>query len=183
MRTTAGVLAIMLLALLGVGCATISAPPSASGRENVSFRVVVNRDLSSSEVLKLAYKGRMRTFFKGEEKWIPANGSGIEEVEVVFFRLGRVISIKELAEEYRNRGLRPDPYAQIACNVAQPTFAGVWGHPNVCQWWDAFYGWRYIIFGQMVDSRMLYVSVGQCKENQKWGKGWWFCGVRVADQQ
>src|SRR6185369_14550390 len=56
---------------------------------------------------------------------------GPAEVDVVFFKVGRYLSVNELEGEYESRGLKPDHYAQIQANIDDPAFADE--HPNGTQ--------------------------------------------------
>ncbi len=99
-------------------------------------------------------------------------GQGSEDVELVYFKLGRYIQAEDLEREYEARGFRPDPQAQMADNEADPSFAD--DHPNSCFWdrdgqvssFAAFYRWgdgREVLVGRSDDGRV---------------DRWWFAGVR-----
>jgi hypothetical protein len=96
-----------------------------------------------------------------------------EEVEVVFFKLGRWISDADLEKEYELRGLIPaDSYSQTAVNEADPAFADE--HPNGTHWKDAQGNWCFSAFGGWDGGRRVSVR----RSGSEWRGGWWFAGLR-----
>ena len=106
-------------------------------------------------------------------KTMPAGGDGAEnEVEVVFFKLGRYVSDNDLAAEYEKRGLKPDPYAVAAVNEADPSFAD--DYYNSTHWKNADGNWCYVAFYRGDNERRVHVDRG----DGDWVADWWFGGVR-----
>ena len=100
-------------------------------------------------------------------------GTG-EEVEVVFFNLGRYISDAELDKEYELRVLKPaDPYSLSAVNEDDPAFADT--KPNATHWKDSNGKWCYAAFRQWRDGER---DVGVNRDDNDWRGDWWFAGVR-----
>ena len=100
-------------------------------------------------------------------------GTG-EEVEVVFFNLGRYISDAELDKEYELRVLKPaDPYSLSAVNEDDPAFADT--KPNATHWKDSNGKWCYAAFLQWDDDeRHVHVN----RHVTVWLDYWWFAGFR-----
>ena len=97
-----------------------------------------------------------------------------EEVDVYFFPLKRTTNVSDFQKALDNHGLKPDPYAIMAVNEADPAFADT--HPNATQWVDeeghhcsvAFYRWG--------DER----EVTCFRYERAWRDGWWVGGVRKS---
>ena len=96
-----------------------------------------------------------------------------DEVEIVFFNLGRHVSDKDLDKEYQLRNLKPvDPYSLAAVNEADSVFADE--KPNATYWnnfndkwcFARFYRWR---AKRRVDVHCYY---------HIWDGSWWFAGFR-----
>ena len=131
--------------------------------------VKVNRNRSAKEALKAT--GRNQYVDDSVLKTMP-QGEG-EDTEVVFFKIGRQISMDNLEKEYALRGLKPaDPYSQAAVNEADPAFADE--HPNGTQWKDGDGKWCYAFFCRGGDERNLFVD----RLDFDWNDDWWFAGVR-----
>jgi hypothetical protein len=104
-------------------------------------------------------------------KTMPAGGDGIEnDVEVVFFNLGRYASDDEVAAEFAKHGIEPDPYAVMAVNEADPEFSHI--HPNATHWKDADGNWCNVVFDIEVSVRRGGYGFD--------GRRCWFGGVRKA---
>ncbi len=113
---------------------------------------------------------------------IPRCGTGIEAVTVEFFIPNRHLTEAELAQEYRERGLVPDPFAQMAVNRDDPEFAKI--HPNATHWrnprthpshWGKHKSdWHCLVFCYDYGKPCVHVSSGV----QSWCLGRWFGGVR-----
>ncbi len=98
-----------------------------------------------------------------------------EEVEVVFFNLGRYVSDADLDKEYELRGLiAADPYSLAAVNEADPAFADK--KPNGTHWRDSKGKWCFATFGLWGDERS--VDVG--RNDRGWNDYCWFAGLRKA---
>lgn len=135
----------------------------------ITRRVVVNRARSPQEVLDTT--GRKQYMAKEVVAGMP-RGEG-EEVEVIFFKVGRYISDGDLEKEYELCGLKPaDPFSQAAVNEADPVFADE--HPNVTHWKDVNGRWCYSAFFRWRGRR--YVSV--YRDGSDWHVDWWFTGLR-----
>ena len=96
------------------------------------------------------------------------------EVDVVFFKLGRSVSDDDLEKEYKLRGLVPvDLYALAAVNEADPAFADE--HPNITHWKDVDGRWCYTAFFRWRGVRRVNVDRG----GDVWVDAfWWFAGRR-----
>lgn len=97
-----------------------------------------------------------------------------EEVEVVFFKLGRYISDDILEKEYELLSLKPcDPYSLIAVNRADHSF--VHRLPNGTHWKDA--KGRWCCAKLHVRSDEPYIRVELCR-HRDWYPLWSFAGIR-----
>lgn len=109
--------------------------------EVVMCRIKVDRSLSPSQMLHAT--GRMFCTNSSVVDSIPLCQG--EDVNVYFFRClsrrhGEPLCQKQVALEYKRRGLIPDVYAQAAVNKAYPRFAD--DYPNAVAWsfyWAEFY--------------------------------------------
>ena len=138
--------------------------------------VKVNPDETPQEALDAT--GRVRDTNSEVMKTMP-RGEG-KKARVGFFQLDLskrdgYISDDDLAKEYELRGLKPDPYAQMAVNKADPAFADI--RPNGCHWRGPDGKWHYIAFNRWGDGER-YVGVN--RSGGGWGDGWWFAGEQVA---
>jgi hypothetical protein len=132
-------------------------------------RVKPNRARSPQEMLDAT--NRRQYTDKAVVKAMP-KGEG-DEVDVVFFKVGRYISDTDLDAEYELRGLKPaDPYSQAAVNEADPAFADE--HPNGTHWKDKAGNWCFATFRRWFDER----SVNVFRLDFDWDGSWWFAGVR-----
>lgn len=138
--------------------------------------VKVNRTREPQDMLDAT--GRKQYTDHRVVKNMPRDGR--EEDDVFFFKPDKSaydkngnISDDNLAKEYELRGLKPDPYAQVAVNEADPAFAD--DHQNGTHWKDADGKWCYTAFSRWSGGeRSVYVYryVGG------WHVGWRFAGVR-----
>lgn len=135
----------------------------------ILLAVKVNRNRSAQEAINAT--GRKKYLTDSVVANMP-HGEG-EETEVVFFKLGRDVSVKNLEKEYELRGLKPDPIAQAAVNEADPAFADE--HPNGSQWKDADGKYCFAAFDRWDDGER---SVGVDRYDRGWFGDWWFAGVR-----
>src|SRR3989338_3373343 len=81
------------------------------------------------------------------------------------------LSCATLAEEYKKRGLVPDPQAQIDDNAANPEFADT--TPNGCQWVDADGNYCCAAFDRWDGERFVDVY----RSDRGWHGHWAFAGV------
>lgn len=133
-------------------------------------RVTVNRNRTPIEMIEAT--GRVQYIDRKVVDTMP-QGEG-EEVEVVFFNLGRDISDNDLEKEYKLRGLKAaDPYSLAAINEADPTFADQ--RPNATHWKNSNGKWCYADFPQWIDNER---SVSVFRSDNHWYSYWWFAGVR-----
>lgn len=132
--------------------------------------VKVNRGRSPKEMVTALNRAEYTE--KSVVKIIP-RGEG-EDVVVEFFKLGKYVSDDDLAREYEQRGLIPDPYAQAAVNEADPAFADE--RPNGTHWKDEDGNWCYIAFDRGGGGRFVDVDRG----SGDWRDRWWFGGVRKS---
>ncbi len=138
-------------------------------RNLIVCRLKVNRRRSPQEVLDAT--GRKQYTDWNVVNTMP-HGEG-EEVEVFFFKLNRDISDDDLEREYERLGLKPDPYAQVAVNAADPTFADE--KRNGIHWKDSNGRWCYAMFDRWGDERCVVVNHTAFRWH---GNYWWFAGVR-----
>jgi hypothetical protein len=136
--------------------------------EMIARTVKVNRSRAQQEMLDAS--GRVQYTDKAVVKTMP-KGEG-EEATVYFFKLGRYVSVGDLAKEYELRGLKPDHYAQAAVNEADPAFADE--HPNGTQWQDAQGKFCCLAFGRWGGERRVDCD----RSSGDWRDCWWFAGVR-----
>jgi len=96
-----------------------------------------------------------------------------EEVDVVFFKIGRYVSDAELQKEYELRGLIPaDPYSLASVNETDPAFAD--DRPNGTHWKDSSGKWCYAVFYRSDVGRHVNVR----RSDYGWADVWWFAGLR-----
>lgn len=100
-------------------------------------------------------------------------GNGSEETELIYFKLDKSVSNDQLAKEYQNRGLVPDPQAQVADNEADPAFADT--HFNETHW-PIDNGWGIVTFYRNKGER--YIGVGIIRDSRLLGPFWWYAGRR-----
>jgi len=133
-------------------------------------RVKVNRNRNGQEAIDAT--GRRQYAEKSVVNAMP-QGEG-EEVEVIFFNIGRYVTDDELDKEYELRGLEPvDPYSLSAVNEADPAFADK--KPNATHWKDSNNKSCYAAFNQWRgDGR----NVNVLRHGDGWLGSWWFGGVR-----
>ncbi len=133
--------------------------------------VKVDRKRTPKEVLKAT--GRNQYVTDNVVAKMP-KGEG-DEVDVVFFKLGRYISDNDLEKEYELRGLIPaDPYSVAAVNEADPAFADE--RPNGTHWKDKDGNWCFAAFIRWSGVRVVRVDRGV----NAWNGRWWFAGLRKS---
>lgn len=138
-------------------------------------RIKVNRKRTPQETLDAT--GRKQYTDSVVVSGMPKSDG--EEVELVFFQpdksayVNGLISDDELENQFELRGLKPDPYAQMAVNEADPAFADE--KPNGTHWKNTDGKWCYLAFGRWCGGRRG-VDVG--RGGGGWSAGWWFAGVR-----
>ncbi len=136
----------------------------------ITRRVTVNRNRTPEEAINAT--GRKKHIQDFVVATMP-KGEG-NEVEVIFFKVGKYVSDADLENEYDLRGLKPaDPYSLSAVNEADPAFAD--SHPNCTHWKDTD-KWCYIAFSRWFG--VSFVRVG--RDDGVWDGIWWFAGLRVA---
>ena len=120
--------------------------------------------------------GRVEYVDEDIAKTMPRLGEGVREnMEVVFFKLGRNVGAEELDREYELRGLVPDPYAQAAVNEQDSAFADK--HPNGSQWYREGRNASYLAFDRWSDDER---RVDCLRRGNAWLGHWWFAGVRKS---
>jgi len=135
----------------------------------ITRRVTVNRNRTPQDMLNAT--GRNQDTDKAVVQAMP-RGTG-DEVEVIFFKVGRYVSDVDLDTEYDRRGLKPaDPFSLGRVNEANPAFADE--HPNGTHWKDANGQWCYVTFVRWLEGRRVRVGRG----DDGWITGWWVGGVR-----
>jgi len=145
-------------------------------RRNTIIRIVPRMDCTRTPQAVLDATGRHYYPNPSVINTMPAIDSGIlENVEVVFFRLGRDVDDVELVREYEKRGLVSHPYAQAWVNEADPAFADE--HPNCTHWENGEGGWYFLSFFRQASERCVRADLVV----MHWGRGFWFAGVRKSD--
>jgi hypothetical protein len=132
--------------------------------------VTVNRDKTPDEMIDAS--GRRKYVDKNVYKTMPRQGTGIEEVDVYFFRPGRYLAIDEQEKELAAVGLVPDYYGQMQVNIDDPSFADE--HPNGAQWDNKNGQASFFAFDRDGSERYVYVY----RSGFGWCDDWWFAGVR-----
>lgn len=99
---------------------------------------------------------------------------GPNEVDVYFFKVGRLINNDDLEQEYAIRRLSPaHPRLLVAVNYMDPPFAKT--YPNGTHFRDLDGRWRYVAcyegYSPSVDVGYVY---------QDWTEKWWFAGTPKA---
>jgi hypothetical protein len=137
-------------------------------QQEITVQIRVNRNRTPMEAVVAT--GRSEIQLQDEVvKAMPRNDA--EEVVVHFFKLGRWASPSEVAHEYEQHGLKPDPYAQAAVNEQNPEFATQF--PNASQWEDEdFTSYRFVF---ILDGGP---NVGVYCHGGAWEPFWWFAGVK-----
>jgi hypothetical protein len=139
----------------------------------ITVKVKVKRGQTPQQVLDGT--GCIQYTYKTVVKTMPLEGGdGEEEVEFVFFKVGRSLPDSEVEAERKKRGLVRDLAAQAQYNADNPDFAT--DHPNVDIWKNSNGKWCYAYFYRLNDEREVCVHFG--------GYGWndycWFGGRKVC---
>ena len=144
------------------------------GKDTIVVRdILVNRSRMQEEAIGVLR--RKQYVDKKALKGMPREGN--DKIDVYFFRYRcawahRRITDNELAMMYRQRGLRPDPYAQAAVHEVIEEFSDKF--PNALQYKNDREEWCCAMY--CTDDRRPFVRIGRsCGE---WGNGYyWFSGV------
>lgn len=139
----------------------------------ITVKVKVKRGQTPQQVLDGT--GREQYTNKAVVETMPIEaGCGEEEVEFVFFKVGRSLPDSEVEAERKKRGLIQDLAAQAQYNADNPDFAT--DHPNGDSWKNSNGKWCYADFDRWVGGREVSVDFG--------GYGWddycWFGGRRLS---
>jgi hypothetical protein len=163
--------------------------PAFAAEQFAAFRKRV--DAVSKQVVHLVTVDRTRTPQQAldacrrvqyiDKKVVAAmpRGTG-EKAKLVYFKpdlsayKNGWISCADVAEEYKRRGLVPDPQAQIDDNAANPEFADE--HPNACQWIDGKGNYCFASFDRFGDWRYVHVR-RDGRDGRGWPGSWSFAGV------
>lgn len=139
--------------------------------EVIIRKVRVDRRRTPEKALKATRRARYTNADVLES--IP-RGAG-SEIEVVLFKLGRLISDDGLEGEFSVRGLIPDPYSLAAVNENDPRLADTC--PNGTHWRDSRGRWCSITFD--VQGGLRFVRVNRRVHiDHPWDASWWFAGIR-----
>lgn len=134
-------------------------------------RVSVNRHRSARGAIEAT--GR-KPYVTNDVVDAMPRGVGIE-TELVFFKVGRWLTVQELDAEYTLRNLdAADPFSLAAVNEADPAFAEE--RPNATQWKDAQGKHCYATFRRWDDKRSVHVY----RYGSDWYDDWWFAGLRKS---
>ncbi len=95
-----------------------------------------------------------------------------EEADVYFFPLKKYTGVGDVQKALDEHGLKPDPYAVVAVNEADPAFADKW--PNGTQWLDKGGKYCYVAFGRWIGGRGVLCD----RFGSGWNGYWWVGGVR-----
>lgn len=136
----------------------------------IIHHVKVNRGRTAKEAI--AVTGRKPYLDNAVVAGMPVGGP--EEVDLIYFHLGRYLSVAELAAEYETRGLISDPQAQAAHNETNPAFADK--HPNSTQWGFNGKVACYATFDRWDGERRVDVR----RRAIGWVGDWWFAGRRKS---
>jgi hypothetical protein len=143
--------------------------------QNTIIRMVRNIRRNRSAVQTINDTGRNKNVNDGILETMPV-GNGPEEVELVYFRLGRTVYADELEREYEARGLEPDPQAQSTDNEADQSFADE--HPNSNYWNRDGKLSSFLTFDRWNGRRYVDCDRG----GSYWDGRWWFAGVRKVSK-
>jgi hypothetical protein len=146
-----------------------------SDMQNTIIRMVRNIRRNRSAVQTINDTGRNKNVNDGILETMPV-GNGPEEVELVYFRLGRTVYADELEREYEARGLEPDPQAQSTDNEADQSFADE--HPNSNYWNRDGKLSSFLTFDRWNGRRYVDCDRG----GSYWDGRWWFAGVRKVSK-
>jgi len=136
--------------------------------DHIVRRASVDRSRTPQKVLDDT--GRRQHTDKAVVESMP-KGAG-DDVEVVFFRLGRWVSDNDLEKEYELRRLiSADPYSVVDVNQADPAFADK--YPNGTHWKKGG-KWCFIVFDRWGAERGVFVL----QSEGGWPGTWWFAGIR-----
>ncbi len=138
----------------------------------ITVKVKVKRGQTPQQVLDGT--GREQYTNKAVVASMPlSDGEGEEEVEFVFFKVGRSLPDSEVEAERRKRGLVQDLAAQAQYNADNPDFAT--DHPNGDSWKDGNGKWCYAFFRRWGDEREVDVRFSALD----WRDFYWFGGRKV----
>lgn len=138
----------------------------------VVFRVQVNRKLRPWQLVDSLGSTRERLVEMRLVDTLP-RGEG-DVVNVHFFQKQRKMRTHDLAAEFQQRNLKPDPYAQATIKLVDPAFVSA--HPNVAAWKNGPDEWCYFGLG----SRDPEMRTMLCLGPASFGPKWWFAGVPIA---
>lgn len=138
----------------------------------ITVTVKVKRGQTPQQVLDGT--GREQYTNKAVVETMPLEaGDGEEEVEFVFFKVGRSLPDSEVEAERKKRGLVQDLAAQAQYNADNPDFAT--DHPNGDSWKDANGKWSYAYFDRWLGEREVDVYFS----DDDWDGLYWFGGRKV----
>ncbi len=138
----------------------------------ITVKVKVKRGQTPQQVLDGT--GREQYTNKAVVETMPIEGGdGEEEVEFVFFKVGRSLPDSEVEAERKKRGLVQDLAAQAQYNADNPDFAT--DHPNGDSWKNSNGKWCYAYFRRWDGGRRVRVDFGV----DDWFGGCWFGGRKV----
>ncbi len=138
----------------------------------ITVTVKVKRGQTPQQVLEGT--GRKQYTNSTVVETIPLEGGdGEEEVEFVFFKVGRSLPDSEVEVERKKRGLVQDLAAQAQYNADNSDFAT--DHPNGDNWKDANGKWCYAYFYRWDGEREVDVHFSDFD----WDDGFWFGGRKV----
>lgn len=138
----------------------------------ITVKVKVKRGQTPQQVLD----GTGRTQYTNDtvvETMPLEGGDGEEEVEFVFFKVGRRLPDSEVEAERKKRGLVQDLAAQAQYNADNPDFAT--DHPNGDSWKHSNGKWCYACFDRWDVERLVDVFFSV----RGWGDRYWFGGRKV----
>ena len=142
-------------------------------RNTLTFKVKVRRGLTGQQVIDGTGRKQYKTQSVVDNMPL-LSGEGEEEVEFVFFKLGRSVPDSEVEAELKKYGLVQDIAAQAQCNADHPEFAD--DHPNGASWKDENGIWCYAYFDRSFDDeRYVYVN----KSYDDWNGSIWLGGRKV----
>ena len=138
----------------------------------ITVKVKVKRGQTPQQVLDGT--GREQYTNDTVVKTMPIEGGdGEEEVEFVFFKVGRSLPDSEVEVERKKRGLVQDLAAQAQYNADNPDFAT--DHPNGDSWKNSNGKWCFAYFYRWYDEREVNVHFS----DDDWHVFFWFGGRKV----
>jgi hypothetical protein len=142
---------------------------------HIGFKALVDvdRTLKPHQVIKAT--NRILVYEQEESvNSMPCGTGGKAEVFffIIFGYLSGLATNFQVQQEYKLRGLKPDPYALAAVYQDNPHFAP--GYGSATQWQDAHGVWHSMMLYREEGHRLISIHP-YCNP---WSISWWFAGVQ-----